>query len=421
MASPTHSLTPPTPPTSSLPPLSRLASHSFDQVNQALQNLRSIYCAPPISLRLSAPSQKHVIHDTSVPDSGYASAEEDEDDECPEEEEAPFDLDVLRADKFEREYAVRWLTDFTARSDRWVYMPDSESEADARAALIDEAASLLASFAGEEEEQALTRSFSFPTGFSTQHVHVELNDAPLLSEDHTSVGLQSWASSILLAERMCSQPGAFRLGEQDTELRVLELGAGTGLLSIVATKLLHSLPHASTVVATDYHTSVLSNLQANVMTNFPPSYLSTSPSAPALEVLSLDWQNPVYEGSLKDPFDIILAADVIYHPEHAHWIKRCVERLLARPSGDVDGAPYGGIFWLIIPLRVTGRHEGMYNTVEAIFPLTNALTDAASWELAILSVEQLGRHEGVGRADEGGYKLYKIGWVSPCETAGITS
>ncbi|CCM02254.1 uncharacterized protein FIBRA_04337 [Fibroporia radiculosa] len=402
----------PSPPTVALPPLFQLARCSLEQITKALDNLCAIYIDTPslVLTKSSLPGHlhQHRIHDTSVPDSGYASAEEDEDDDDDFRDAEPYDVDILLSDTFEREYAIRWLTGFTARSDAWVLSVDSE--ADARAALVDTAASILASLSGDEEEQPLTRKFMFPT--VAGEVDVELNDAPLLSEDHTSVGLQSWASSILLAERICASPEAFALTASDARMpRVLELGAGTGLLSIVSAKVLQrqsSEPRMRPcVIATDYHPSVLSNLRSNVDTNFVHPF--------PVAVQSLDWQQPTYDGELERPFDVILAADVIYHPEHARWIKNCVEHTLVRP----DDVVRGGLLWLIIPLRRTGRHEGMSNTVEEVFPHVSTIGRRVTkvLELAILRVEELERHAGVGRADEGGYKLYEIGWVQASRPA----
>ena len=102
----------PTPPTSSLPPLPRLANYTLAQVTTAIDNLRSIYC-PAVLAALPQPKAlpKHLVHYTSVPDSGYASEDED----CDEDEDKDadeFDIDVLRSDSFEREFAIRWLTGF---------------------------------------------------------------------------------------------------------------------------------------------------------------------------------------------------------------------------------------------------------------------------------------------------------------------
>lgn len=373
-----------TPPSIFLPPLARLRSASASDVSLALRHLRQLYwqktdsCAPPLPSHFAIPV-RHIskaIHDTSVPDSGYASADEDEgemedevlldeDDDC---------LEALRADAFERSFAIKWLTGLIARADVWAGDEDERLEA------IDDASSILSAFTGTEEETevAVTRSLTFPSlhGGST---NVELNDAPLSTHDHTSVGLQSWASSIVLAERMCANPAQFGLGASPS--RILELGAGTGLLSIVAAKLSPS----SDIVATDFHPDVLANCIANVHTN--------AEGSAAVAVRKLDWQFPEYDDALATPFDIVLAADVIYHPEHARCIKRCVERTL-RP---------GGVFWLMIPVRATGRHEGMYHTVEEVFTGTHGLI--------IREHEQVTRRNGVGRADEVGYRLYRIGWA----------
>ncbi|THH30640.1 hypothetical protein EUX98_g3567 [Antrodiella citrinella] len=385
-------------PTACLPPLSRLHSYSLDHITEALANLQIIYL-PTRSLHQTISLKRkqlpnHPIHDTSVPDSGYASEEEDDDDDTDHGE----DVDILRADSMERDFAIRWLTKFTAQSEDWMYLV--EEEENARTMLVDDAAAILSSFSRDEEEPDLTRKFKFSVGRAGKiHMEVELNDASLLSADHTSVGLQSWASSILLSERMCLDPDTW--GFMTEGARVLELGAGTGLLSIVAAKLMQpSEPHH--IIATDYHPSVLTNLQHNVRTNFP----STSSFSP-VDVFKLDWEHPEYDAPLDKPFDVILAADVVYEPEHARWIKSCVKRLLARPSATLQK---GGVFWMIIALRPSGRHEGLADTVTEVFPLASKILSSEPG-LAILQLSEIGRQSGVGRADESAYLLFKIGWV----------
>lgn len=421
-------------PTTSLPPLRSLAKCTTQDIGNALQNVGALYFPPrpPPVFDATRVLPEHVLHDTSVPDSGYASEDEFEADdhrarglrnpteECPEEDARTFDIDVLRSDTFEREFCIRWLTGFTARSDTWVYDNTELGEEEARADLVDCAARLLALFAreggDEDDREPLVRRFSFFVGGDSGvengrgKVEVELGDAPLLSEDHTSVGLQSWASSIVLAEKICANPTSFGLSGPANNLRVLELGAGTGLLSIVVAKLLlgtttTAFPPSSAmqVIATDYHPSVLENLEKNVCNNIP-SYRIPSVNSP-VKVVPLDWEHPTSEPPLDKPFDVILAADVIYQSEHARWIRDCVQQILLRP---------GGVFWLIIPVRSTGRHEGMGSTVEAVFPFVAgalASTIDGSSVLAIRSKQEIGRQEGVGRADESSYLLYEIGWV----------
>lgn len=423
----------PTPPTSFLPPLARLTSQSTEQIRTALQGLKSLYWPPPpppLPLKLSVPKRatRRRIHDDSVPDSGYASAEEeDADDDLVEEtliQTPPYNLDqagdnydermdpeVLRSDPLERAFVLKWITGFAGRSDTWITAASDDDDSEDRANLLDQATSLLSAFLGNDDETEgdVTRSFSFPTADGGV-VDVQLNDAALSSEDHTSVGLQSWASSIHLAERMSLTPAYFSLCAKEAgPLRVLELGAGTGLLSIVAAKILQDAPSA--IVATDYHPDVLSNLKVNIDSNLSGARRSSSVS-----VHALDWESPDYSPAFDESFDIILAADVVYHPEHSRWIRGCVERLLARPqSGNANGKD-GGVFWLMIALRMTGRHEGMDHTVDSVFPDISAFTTSTgscddTWTLAVMERSDVGRYEGVGRADEGGYRLFKIGWV----------
>ncbi|KAF8817627.1 hypothetical protein BYT27DRAFT_7237297 [Phlegmacium glaucopus] len=297
----------------------------------------------------------------------------------------------------------------------------SESDSVERSTILDQAITLLSTFTNgdEETEVALTRTLSFPLTTSStlkkknkNEIQVELNDAPLLKEDHTSVGLQNWGSSILLAGRICRHPSLFSLtvpiNTDGRPLRILELGAGTGMHSIVAAKILQSCNSTLQIMGTDYHPEVLDNLAKNVATNFPKS-----PSV--ITIRCLDWEVPrSYSESLDRPFDVILAADVIYYPEHARWIEQCFEKLLSRPSSSSNCSD-GGVFWLIIPVRSTGRHEGLDRTVDTLFPAyplehVEAHIDSKS-QLAILEGEEVGRQGSVGWAD-GGYKLFEISWIN---------
>ena len=387
----------PIPPTLNLPQLKSLSNYSLSQVLDALSNLRVLYFPSPLmeSLRLQNNSKPyaHSVCDNSAPDSGYASAEEDDDDT------SDFDgrneaLEILRTDEFERTFAIKWLIGFTARSDTWISSV-LETETEAYTYAVDEAISLLALFTGSESEQAITRKFYFLAS-GGQPVEIELNDAPLVSEDHTSVGLQSWASSILLAERLCANPGKFSLdlATHGRDLRLLELGAGTGLLSITVAKFLNSGQLRTpgpppVIVATDFHPDVLANLQRNVDDNADTQ---------GILVRKLDWSQPNSSSVPFDrPFDVILAADVVYEPSHASWIANCVTKLLARPAG---------VLWMIIALRSGGRHEGLSSTVGEAF-----LFEGGSGRPSILEQETLQRMDGHGRADEMGYELFKIGWA----------
>lgn len=198
-------------PTSSLPPLAKLYAQNSSHITWALGSLRNLYW-PTNTLSTDNAQQfairrglNHTIKrrgylEPEFVDSGYASAEE-------EEEEGTMDMDddSIQTDPMERAFAVRWLTGFIARAEEWAGLEDY----DARYELIEEAALLLSSFTApvtEEEpaDEALSRPFSFPT-LSGRTVDVSLRDEPMLEDDHTSVGL---------VHRVCAsdvpRPPAFR-------------------------------------------------------------------------------------------------------------------------------------------------------------------------------------------------------------------
>ena len=353
-----------------------------------------------------------------VADSGYASAEEDGSRDINGGAAISTEsLRLIKADPYERGFTIRWLTGFISRSSTWIPSscdPDFyEEEESEREVLVEKAANLLSCCAGLEEpdgDASLTRIFDFPLGVTagssdSKKIFVELNDAPLSSDDHSSVGLQSWASSVIMARMLAESPNVFGLVQRERQpIRILELGAGTGLLSIAAAKVLAEYMQPSSIVATDYHPDVLSNLVRNVETNFP------NQECYPVVVRTLDWQFPSYETPCDGPFDVILAADVIYNISHATWIKSCVQRLLRQPTPE---SPEGGVFWMTIPIRTTGRHEGLDATVHQVFDLVSTEEDRMrlSGQLACVELRELERSQGVGRADETGYKCFKICWV----------
>jgi hypothetical protein len=254
-----------------------------------------------------------------------------------------------------------------------------------------------------------------------------------------------------------------------TGLKILELGAGTGLLSIFLWRLLdsqlHTLPRTTQndvrtaldpmtsgasrertgpqweVVATDYHPMVLENLKYNIQLNEAHSFPSSSLgqlaqiSGTMIRGEPLDWQEPpsLEEG---ETYDLIFGADIIYENGHAELIRRVVERALKRPSWSSgrdgerrDATNTGGVFWLMYPLRHT--HTAESESIERVFGLTkgcingdNQLNDNMEythcdeneprddWKLGALEVQELSRKKGIGRVDdEVSYNLLKIGWI----------
>jgi len=388
-------------------------------------------------------------------------------------------LATLRADHFERTFAERWLTTFLARAEEIHFSTDEYDGDDAglggcgeagegsdrydkRQELVDKAACVLSSFHttldDEQEDEGVVRDLSFalwspgsPTGGDAnvaepRVIKVQLNDGALNSNDHTDVGLQSWGASIVFSELLCADPPRFGLvpsqpgpvsqrtdSSEEHEFvtspnsrafkkpqRILELGAGTGLVSLALGKLLPELdglrldsnnsdtkdePEVALIVATDYHEAVLENLEHNITINFP------RPSA-AAKVLahSLDWSAPDLTVSpLDKPFDMIVATDVVYAPQHAIWLRQCASRLLSCDEG--------AVFWLVATVRRAGKFEGISDTVRTAFAADPAVDEAQVRQegeekvLRIIEEQVLERPRGVGHGDESGYRLFRIGWA----------
>ncbi|KAF2820250.1 hypothetical protein CC86DRAFT_374459 [Ophiobolus disseminans] len=381
------------PPSSSLIPIRQLVVASEEQIAAALRNLQALYCPLrlPTAISKPAPKWKHIsgVSTPSPIDSGYASRDEKqfEDDVAVSEEVTA----ALRADPYERTFATRWLTSLISRVEEMGF------DEDATASIIDDAAFILSSFSDftkDEEEEALERDFSFPTA-SGGKVEVTLNDAPLSGTDHTDVGLQSWGASIVLSSMMCADHERFglqqeTLGERPT---IIELGAGTGLVSLTLAKLLPEFGvTGANIVATDYHLAVLDNCKLNVETNFPSEQ-------PPVGIQILDWSQP--PADLQSTATMLIASDVIYAPEHAAWLRDCAAHLL-KPDGT---------FWLMATVRKTGKFEGIPETVESAFVPKLCPKDASGRVFKILQKETVEKRRSIGRGDESGYNLYRIGWV----------
>ena len=380
------------PPSSCLPPVRSLRSASEQTIAAALYNLQAVYCP----LRLPTTLFKDKDSATVQADSGYVSEDEDEiASPVPQQHPRRFSvteredaLAAIRADAYEKDFTIRWLTSLISRA----YELPFDSE-EAREKAVDDAAFILSSFSDSptnDEDEALTREFSFQTS-SGKTIGFQINDAPLTGADHTDVGLQSWGASIVFSELMCNEPARFGLDKLSQDASIIELGAGTGLISLTLGKLLPSMGSDARITATDYHPTVLENMKYNIKTNM-------GERDAAVEAELLDWASP--PPALAQSAAMLFAADVVYAPEHAAWLRDCAAHLLAP----------GGVFWLIVTVRSHGKFEGIPATAETAFASYESTRRADGRVLKILKKEMLDKKRGVGRGDEHGYMLFQIGW-----------
>ena len=116
-----------------------------------------------------------------------------------------------------------------------------------------------------------------------------------------------WPSAVALAHHISKEGLASR--------RVVELGCGVGLPSIVA------LAHGARVTATDHYAAALDFTRYNARAN-----LGLEP-----ETRLLDWHAP--ETEELGLFDLVLAADVLYEPRNVPALVAMIPSLLA-PGGE---------------------------------------------------------------------------------------
>ncbi|KAF8439090.1 putative methyltransferase-domain-containing protein [Boletus edulis BED1] len=355
------------------------------------------------------------------------------------EDDASPDDDV-RSDAFERAYAIRWLTALIAQLDvRASYSIPSESDQPTHDtdSLIQQAASLLATCAGVAAAGKVQRRFTFESTLVGE-VHVDLTDMPLDNHDYGSVGAQTWGGACVLAEMIAEHPDRFGLGAWSSSissassgtalrpLRILELGAGTGLVGLTVAKLVHALlqpwksptpnlPLAS-IVLTDVYPAVLDNLQSNIDANFPTVPDDTLNHAIRIHNHPLDWSSFSTTDTLPDtlstPFDVVFGADIVYEAQHAVWIRDCLRSLLAHP----DSSSKDPVFHLVIPLRPTHTFES--SMVEEVFGAKGHALEGSQRELTILTKESIvceaygeGSERSCMNDDDVEYVYYRIGWT----------
>ena len=143
---------------------------------------------------------------------------------------------------------------------------------------------------------------------------------------------------------------------------MLELGAGTGLVGVVAAKLLEACRREYSMKLTDWQPIILDNLRHNLALNNLDSRTTVG---------KLDWS--IYLGqnhgrpTPEHRFDIILGADLVYDLSHIALLHATVASLLAWPTPATRPA-----FHLALPARST--HSKETEAFDSAFPRQEATT-----------------------------------------------
>lgn len=452
------------PPTARLPPIRTLNDVPLGLLHEAIQYLQIVY-NPEIhtSRRIIINNKKH--ESSPAPKTTATRGRRPIHDKATTESS---ELESIRVDAFEFEqlYVVRWLTALIAQKttlqddedDKNEYDYDHDHHDQNNAAnlesLVQSAAALLAICAGAASAGTRTRMYVFCG------VRVQLMDLALWNDDFCSVGAQTWGSSCVLAEMIAEAPARFglwcggtcggtdrndkasvfchgdadggggggqRRGEGATAIRVLELGAGTGLVSLTIAKVLETTSRIcgccgdnsrrrAEIVASDFYPPALENLRLNIQRNFASTERdrdhdsdSVAPSGHDLSISAhfLNWEEEAtllriraLESPFDVPFDEVFGADIVYELEHAAWINACLRRFLGLT----------GRFHLVIPLREGFARESA--TIERVFPRVDDMRRVmeAGPTLCIMQREDI-TCEGPDGKGEVEYVHYTIQWA----------
>lgn len=142
------------------------------------------------------------------------------------------------------------------------------------------------------------------------------------------VGFVLWPSAVVLSRWLERNQNIWLPQEQpdndnnsnDTKrVKILELGAGCGLVGLVAAALVGV---SCDIIMSDFNATVLSNIKANIELN--PSLKS------CCSVMHLDFYQPSFDESSQ--VDIILAADMICQPADAFAVAKTLSMAL-QPGG----------------------------------------------------------------------------------------
>ncbi|KAF8340667.1 uncharacterized protein EI90DRAFT_3036407 [Cantharellus anzutake] len=369
-------------------------------------------------------------------------------------------VDETSMDDFERTYAIQWLTNLL----RVICVdganrPATEDRSNERTeSLLSRAADLLMISSGSSALSSALQTFTMTLGEklskdgttlspSSPPIEISINDGSINSHDLPgAVGMQTWGSAMMLAKRIAEDPNVFiplcnppsfpnRFHQRP--LRILELGAGTGLVSLAVAKIASLICDrqarssingiAVEIFATDYDRAVLSNLRDNIRRN------ESLNGCVSLKACSLDWEqyyqlrmgrdgntkedfrgvtDPEGEKMRAHSFDLVLAADVVYELQHAEWLKATVQSLLRYPGHDATTTSQSvnnPLFHLVAPIRHTHRAE-LESIVQVFSPYATPAPDsrgcAAQYRLSIL------RSHHIDDGEENGFIWYEIGWVS---------
>ncbi|KAF2248224.1 hypothetical protein BU26DRAFT_329496 [Trematosphaeria pertusa] len=206
-------------------------------------------------------------------------------------------------------YRLRVLKSLVSRLEQSIDDPEEDEISDD---LMSELACLLSSNIPSESASAERKAFVTYTyalhstrGSMPEDCTVTLLESRYVISASGTTGLRTWEAALLLGSFLVSEAGRAIIRGK----RVFELGAGTGMLSILCAKHLG----VSGIVATDGDEAVVDAIKTNLFLN----KLDDESTPAALRTAALKWGWPLNAATFAEDYgmevpDVLLGADVTY-------------------------------------------------------------------------------------------------------------
>ncbi|KAL4912834.1 VPS28 protein-domain-containing protein [Aspergillus aurantiobrunneus] len=218
---------------------------------------------------------------------------------------------------------TRYLTSIIASPLSWLETDEL------REAIWDAAAARLSERSGRAAMPAMSRVFAVPTSRGDE-LTLTLHE-PSLTADN--LGMKTWVSSYLLSRRLHSllettpelvpSVSTDPTPDPDRTLRALELGAGTGLVGLSFA----ALGGKSAKI----HLTDLPEIVPNLTHNAALNVELLNKTAATVTTGVLDWSaSPKTPPTTEEQYDLILAADPLYSPEHPRLLVDTIAVWLSR-------------------------------------------------------------------------------------------
>ncbi|SCV05196.1 LANO_0H02168g1_1 [Lachancea nothofagi CBS 11611] len=196
------------------------------------------------------------------------------------------------------------------------------------AQLLKEASMRISEKCGRTAQPAMTRVFQVDSLQNCIKLH-----EPALTSDN--LGLKTWGASLVLARKLCQN--LQKITALGKDLRILELGAGTGLVGIALIQKLLEGPQDQVFT---FHLTDLPEIVPNLKKNVELNKCDRTARLPVYTDV-LDWTNPTsfkqQHGFAK--FDVLLLADPLYSPQHPKWIVNMIVEFLEKQGKVFLGIP----------------------------------------------------------------------------------